>query len=175
MAGKHEPRSSASFYFSLATATLRAALVVAAVVLGVFVLSKAFTSGDEAEPAGQPGDGITETTPPPTSSPPADGETSAPVDLQGVVVQVLNGTDEQGLAAATAKKLEALGLRIVKIENAAKDYEVTTLFYRPDSRAIARELKRLEFPGARLQSTTNDLAPNVQVTIALGADYAERN
>ena len=40
MAGRHEPPSRTSFYLSVATAALRAVLVVAALALGVFILSK---------------------------------------------------------------------------------------------------------------------------------------
>ena len=46
--------------------------------------------------------------------PPAD---AAPVALQDVTVDVYNGTNRTGLAGTTAKKLEALGLKVGKTGN----------------------------------------------------------
>src|SRR6266508_3518598 len=42
MSGRHEPPSDGSFYFSLATSTLRFALIVALVVGGVVLIDQAF-------------------------------------------------------------------------------------------------------------------------------------
>jgi hypothetical protein len=182
VSGSHEPESRSGFYFSVTTAVLRAALVVAAVVLGVFVLTRAFPEGPEAQPqAPGPAPSPTVATSPPatvvpTSSPGQAQSPAAPVSFEGVTIQVLNGTNEDGLAAATAQNLEQLGVDILGVGNAARTYPVTTLFYRPsDSQPIAQALAEAEFSGAKLEPATNNLEPDVQVTVVLGEDYAAQN
>ena len=168
--GKHEPPSGRSFYFSLATSTLRALIIVAAIVLGVVVLANAFPSG-----------GGTIDTPPPVSigtspSPsvsPTKPSPKAP-SIQGAVLQVLNGTTVTGLAATAATELKDAGATIPaeNVANAAGAYPVTTLFYRPDSKALAQTLRDRFYPGAQLKPATNDLKPDVRVTVIVGDDYA---
>jgi hypothetical protein len=184
VSGRHETGSRSGFYISVTTAVLRAGLVIAAVVLGVFVLTKAFPEGGTEAQTQTPGS----TTPSPTdaASPPATvapttspGQTqspAAPVNLDGATVQVLNGTNEDGLAAATAQNLEQLGVEILGVGNAARTYPITTLFYRPsDSQALADALAQAQFPGAKLEPATNNLEPDVQVTVVLGEDYAAQH
>lgn len=180
MSGSHEPESRSGFYFSVTTAVLRAGLVIAAVVLGVFVLTKAFPEeGTDAQTqipvTSSPSPGVTSspTTVSPTTSPGQAQSPAAPVSLEGVTVQVLNGTNEDGLAASTAQNLEQLGVKISGVGNAARTYPITTLFFRPsDSQPIAEALATAEFPGAKLEPATNNLEPDVQVTVVLGDDYA---
>jgi LytR cell envelope-related transcriptional attenuator len=181
VSGRHEPGSRSSLYISVTTAVLRAGLVVAAVVLGVFVLTRAFPEdGTEAQtPATSPTEQQT-TIPPvgtPTTSPGAtQPPASPPVSLEGVTVQVLNGTNEDGLAAGTAQDLEGLGVKILGVGNAARTYPITTLFFRPsDSQPIAEALAQAKFPGAKLEPATNNLEPDVQVTVVVGQDYASQN
>lgn len=177
MTGKHEPPSTATFYLSLATATLRAALVVAALVVGVFVLSRAFPQEGAPAPQATPG---APTTPPEETSPPADQETTPPPqqaspDVQGVRLAVLNGTSETGLAAATVERLKELGYRVDEedIGNAQSSYAVTTLFFRRDSRLEARHLRDTLFKGGKLEPATASLNPDVRITVALGQDWAD--
>lgn len=183
MSGSHEPESRSGFYFSVTTAVLRAGLVIAAVVLGVFVLTKAFpeegTNGQTQIPVtSSPSPDVTSspTTVTPTTSPGQTQSPAAPVSLEGVTVQVLNGTNEDGLAASTAQNLEQLGVKISGVGNAARTYPITTLFFRPsDSQPIAEALAQAEFPGAKLEPATNNLEPDVQVTVVLGDDYAAQH
>jgi len=179
VSGSHEPESRSGFYFSVTTAVLRAGLVIAAVVLGVFVLTKAFPEeGTDARTqipvTSSPSPDVTSS--PTTVSPTSPGQAqspAAPVSLEGVTVQVLNGTNEDGLAASTAQNLEQLGVKISGVGNAARTYPITTLFFRPsDSQPIAEALATAEFPGAKLEPATNNLEPDVQVTVVLGEDYA---
>jgi hypothetical protein len=185
VSGRHEPGSRSSLYISVATAVLRAALVVGAVVLGVFVLTKAFPEGGTEARVGAPPAATTSPTAPVTVAPPATvppttpGESppaTTPVSLEGVTVQVLNGTNEDGLAAGTAQDLEQLGVEIISVGNAARTYPITTLFFRPsDSEPIAQALAETQFPGAKLEPATNNLEPDVQVTVVLGEDFAAQN
>jgi hypothetical protein len=179
--GKHEPPSKATFYVSLATGALRAALVATALVVGLFVLSRAFPQAEAPTPQST---GSAPTTPPEETTPPPDEETTTPPpqqtspDVEGVRLAVLNGTSETGLASSTAQQLEQLGYRVDEEDigdAAAKPYEVTTLFYRNDSRLEARHLRDTVFEGARLERATDQLDPGVRITVVVGLDWAEKN
>lgn len=185
MAGKHEPNGKGSYYLSLATATLRAGLVIAAVVLGVFVLSRAFPTGaDGGSPQGAPGP---TTTTDAEESPPAEADEGGggggggggqqpaeEANLRGVTVSVQNGTNVTGLAADTAEELRDLGLRIREIGNAARNFEVTTLFFAQGSRPQAEALNQSFFDGqADVQRMPAELSADVQINVVLGQDYAD--
>jgi hypothetical protein len=171
VAGRHEPGSRASFYVSLATAVLRAALVALAVALGIFVLSKAFP-GDGQAITEEPGAPATVPAPPP-------GQTVSPLPTRAspqvsepseVSIQVLNGTSVSGLADETRLVLEDAGYDVLTIGNANRSYETTTLFYHPRSQVDAEALAQQFFPGAILEETAPDA--DVDVTVIIGADYA---
>ena len=172
MAGKHEPSSGGSFYLSLATAALRFVLVVAALALGVFVLSKAFPTGGEATPIApsQPEpEAATETTPPPEVT----TEPEAPVthEPSEIALQVLNGTDVGGLAADAAEILETDGYDVRTVDDAEnKPYEVTEISFKRAFEADAAVLRDQYFQGAELLDAAPDA--QAQITIILGEDYA---
>jgi LytR cell envelope-related transcriptional attenuator len=177
LAGRHEPGSRGSFYLSLATAALRAGLVLAAVVLGVFVLSRAFPSDGEASVPSTPDQ--TATTPAPTT-PPADGdetggggggqpETHDPADVQ---VQVLNDTDVSGLAEDTQMLLEDEGYQVPTIGNYDGTVDRTTIFFRPQYRADAQALRDSLFTTAALEEADPDLR-GVDLTVVLAQDYVD--
>ncbi len=172
MAGKHEPSSGGSFYLSLATAALRFVLVVAALALGVFVLSKAFPTGDQAAPVtpSQPtSPTAAETTPPPEET--TEAQAPATHEPGEIRLQVLNGTDVGGLAADAAEVLEADGYDVATVDDAqSKPYEVTEIFFKRDFEADAEALRDRYFPDAELQDTAPDA--QVSITIILGEDYA---
>ena len=181
MAGRHEPDAKGSFYLSLATATLRAGLVIAAVVLGIFVLSRAFPTSGEGSPQGSPGPIATtddEESPAPEESPEENGGGGQPpaeeVNLRGVAVQVQNGTNATGLAAETAEELRELGLRIREIGNAERNYDVTTLFFAQGSRPQADELNRQFFDGAaEVERMPANIQQDFEIIVVLGQDYAD--
>ena len=156
----------------MATAALRGLLVVAAIALGLLVLSKAFLPGESAPPT-TPVDVDTTLTTPPTSpattAPPIRTQPS-PLDPSEIKLQVLNGTEVSGLASDTAELLEGAGYEIVTIEDAETSYEVTTLFHKPKRKADAELLKLQFFPGAELQVADEDV--KVDITVNIGADYA---
>jgi hypothetical protein len=172
LAGRHEPSSGGSFYLSLATAALRFVLVIAALALGVFVLSRAFPSEDEAapitptQPASPAG---TETTPPPEVT--TEPEAPATHEPGEIALQVLNGTDIGGLAADAAEILETDGYDVQTVDDAqSKPYEVTEIFFKRAFEADATILRDQYFTGAELQDTAPDA--QISITIILGEDYA---
>jgi hypothetical protein len=174
LAGRHEPSTGSSFYLSLATAALRAGLVVAALVLGVFVLSKAFPSSGGDLPTTTPGGGTT--TESPTAAPTETGTevTESPRvrethDPSEVELQVLNATDTSGLAEDTANLLEEAGYQIRTFTNADTDPGQTTLFHRRGFKADAQALVEQYFPTGTLEEADPDLP--VDISIVLSSDY----
>ena len=170
LAGKHEPPTNTSFYLSLATSTLRAAILVAAVVLGVFVLARAF-QGNDGVPAGTapnqtPTSPATTTTKPSPTKPPRKGR------IKGVVVQVLNATDITGLAGSTTETLEGAGYTAEIPADAPEDSDQTIIYYRPDSKPDAELMQERFFDQAVLKKATVDQSPGVQLTVVLGSDFS---
>lgn len=169
--GNHEPRSSWSFYYSVATSTLRAIIIVAALVFGGVVLANAFPGTVNDVPS------TDATTPAPTTTAPTQSPTSpaAPVQLEGALLQVLNGTDTSGLAGDVARCLRDQGGADVpeaNIGNAPEDYEQTTLVHRADALGIAELLRERFFPGAALnEGVPVPENPDVQVSVIVGTDY----
>ena len=179
MSGKHEPSSSASFWISVSTTVLRGALVVAAIALGIFVLSKAFPSASTG-----PTPPASETTAPEPTDTGGGGPTNTggggggnqtqgqeTPQIQGVKVAVLNGTGITNLAACVATEVvEPLKYNVTKVDDAQADYEVTTISYRKEFEADARYLQEKAFKKAELQRLSGGAVTDV--SIALGTDAA---
>jgi hypothetical protein len=177
---KHEPSSPSSFFVSLATATLRGILVVAAVILGVFVLSRAFPTGESATvPQGPTVTPATEEpqTPAGTGSPttqPTEA-TECPEARDVPPVQVLNGTNVTGLAATAAERLRNLGYKVpdAAISNApTSDFETTVVQSMRPQELAAECLAQEEFRGAELEPA--EAGEEYDITVILGQDYADR-
>lgn len=161
----------------MGTATLRAGLIVAAVILSLFVLTKAFpndTAADVTEPTPN------QTVSPPPASPPPDEEPPPAEDVPDrvakVTVQVLNGTDETGLAASVAQDLNRIGYKVdpddtEAVANSRRPYDRTTIFFRKDSRLEAAALRDAIFQRATLERRAGNLSGDFRVTIVLGADF----
>ncbi|MGH2576248.1 MAG: LytR C-terminal domain-containing protein, partial [Actinomycetota bacterium] len=127
MSGRHEPPSERSFYFSLATSTLRFALIVALVVGGVVLIDQAFPQGGTAAP---PPSGAT-SSPSPSASPSASPKGKPSPQVVGVRIGVFNGAGVTGLAAATASKLEKdYGYVPAQVADAPSPVAATTVYYR---------------------------------------------
>jgi hypothetical protein len=185
LSGRHEPSSSASFWISLSTAVLRAVLVVAAVVLGIFVLSKAFPTSDEPTPPAAQVTEEPEEEPEETETPGGGGgnggqqpqqpqQPQSSPQVRGVEVSVLNGTDITGLADCTAtERLSPLDYQIAPddIGNASQSHEVTAISYAREFEADARYLQEELFPDAELQALRG-MTAITDVSISLGPDAA---
>jgi hypothetical protein len=172
--GRHEPSSPTSFWVSLSTSVLRGALVVAAVVLGLFVVSRAFPAANETPtpPVTEPDE---EDTPAPQETQGQDGgnqqQNEEPADPADVRVSVLNGTGITGLADCNATEVvEPLGYRVTEVDDATSDYDVTTISYRRQLEANARQLREDGYPDAVLQAIGGGAVTDI--SIALGPDAA---
>lgn len=168
----------------MATGTLRVVLVVVGLVLGIFVLAKAFpeggaavsvedqtvsTDGDEGTngtttgETGQPGDG--------GGTQEGGGEDVSLADLR---LQVLNGAGETGLAADTKEFLESLGYRNIEVADAASPADTTTIHFSSGFRDEAQQLREELYPDAELVGGVAGDVP-VDITVILGSDYVEAN
>jgi len=182
MSGRHEPPSKRSFYLSVATSTLRFAIVVGLVVGGIWVINSAFpaSSGDALPDAVSSPTGPTGETSPPTGPSGPTGATGAvpEPDVVGVPVAVRNGTSVSGLAGDTAAKLEEkYGMEAIQVDDAPQTVAITTIYYRDrdledEAEFLAQDFfKKIEPNIARLQAGEG-VDPDVQIAIYLGTDYA---
>jgi hypothetical protein len=134
--------------------------------VGVSVLLKAFPSNASRQVIGRNRPEVTApVTPSPSPSP-----TVSP-HVHGVVVQVLNGTTTTGLAASETQKLSSAGYKM-KPPGDAPTTTKTTIYYRADSKVDAAYLRNTHYAGARLRPAGSTFAPDVQITVVLGEDFA---
>jgi hypothetical protein len=168
LAGRHEP-TKRSLYLSVTTWTLKRLLILAvAVVLGLVVLRNGFPSNASQGITGTP-----PTTPATTVSPlppsPSPSPTSSP-RVEGVVVQVLNGTSQTGLAANVSQTLEGEGYTVRAPDN-APSRQTTIIFYREEFLLEAQHMQQQFFPEARLRPAGTSVPRNVNLMVVLGADF----
>jgi hypothetical protein len=174
MSGRHEPSTNRSFDLSLATSTLRFALIVALVVGGVVLIGRAFPKS--ALPRGS----TAATSPPsPTRTPSPTPPGSPSPQVVGVKIGVYNGAGVTGLAATTATKLEKrFGYVPVDVADAPSAVSVTTIYYRTAKDKIEAEalaanfFKKLDVRISKLPSSATNVKASVHVAIYLGNDYA---
>lgn len=185
MSGRHEPPSKRSFYFSLATSTLRAAIIIALVVGGIVVINQAFPEsgsggGGTIPDGGGLISGPTSPTGPTGNTGPTGptGQDGQEPQIVGMNVAVRNGTGVSGLAGDTAAKLEEdYGVKAIQIDDAPSTVSVTTIYYRSPSSQDEAELlakqffKKIEPEIAKLQGG-GGVDKDVQIAIYLGTDYA---
>jgi LytR cell envelope-related transcriptional attenuator len=168
--------------------TARIVIIVALVVAGIAILWNGF--GDAGSSA-LPGGGATAAPTGPTgetgASPSASGspsprETPSP-QVDGVTVQVFNGTNETGLAAEVQQSLGSDGYRTpAEPGNAPSSPVAQTVVYfrgggdRAQNRADATYLAETSFPGAKVKVLSQDLGdvdPSVNLVVILGVDYLD--
>jgi hypothetical protein len=136
-------------------------------VVGLVLLFKAFPSNASKNVVGNPG------SPRPSISPSASPSPTPTVSprVQGVVVQVLNGTTTTGLAASETQKLASAGYTM-KAPGDAPTTARTTIYYRADSKVDARYLRDTLYPGARLKPAGSTFPSDVAITVVLGQDLS---
>lgn len=171
----------------------RLAVLVALVVGGVAVMVNGFGDDGSAVASG-PSDAV-ETTPDQTTGPTGASTTTTTPDppapeplIEGVVVQVLNGTNATGLAGQVDQLLEGKGYQMDPepgdLQN--KPISDTTVYFRAgddtaQSRANAANLARRYLKGvdAVVKSLNTALEGETavddaaQIVVVLGEDYAE--
>ncbi len=177
MSGRHEPPSKRSFYLSLATSTLRFAIIVALIVGGVVVINSAFSepSGGTVSDGGGP---IVTSSPTPSPTPSKSPKPTQSPQLVDMPIAVRNGTAVSGLASQTAKQLETkYGVQAIQVDDAPSPVAVTTIYYRSaDSQDEAEYLaqkffKQIEPQVLKLEGGSG-VDKDVEIAIYLGTDYA---
>jgi len=173
--GAHEPPTNRSFYISVATSTLRFAIIVALVVGGILLINQAFPEGATSTlPGGSP----QVPSPSVSSSPTRTPKPKPSPTIVGVRLGVYNGTTVTGLAAQVMATLQRkYGYVAQAVGNTPAPVAQTTLYYRTEldkveAQALAHNFfKNLDVQITKLQPGT-DIPKRVQVAIYLGNDYA---
>jgi hypothetical protein len=169
--------------------TARVLIIVALVAAGVVVLANGFEdeTGTSSAP---PSDGATSpgpdasVSPSPSVAPSGSPSATPPPATEGVLIQVLNGTNVLGLAGEAQEMLIDEGYKApTDAANApTSGVKTTTVYYRPGENAAQNEadatyISETFFPGSKVDKlgpTFNDIVPNsVTVVVVVGEDYAE--
>ena len=169
--------------------TARIVIIVALVVAGVAVLWNGF--GD-ASTGGIPDEGgsIVPTGPSGPSGSVSPSESVSPTprvtpspQIEGVLIQVFNGTNETGLASEEQQSLEADGYTAAAdAGNVPAPPVAETVVYfrggpnRAQNKSDATYIAETYYPGARvkiLSEDVGDVAESANVVIILGVDFLE--
>ncbi len=162
------------------TGTVRIILVVGGVVLAqAFPTVEAGVAGEEAGGGNGtvPTDGGTGETP----AGDAQGGGGGPQGNAGgaptrdASIIVLNGTDVTGLAERTATLVQDLGYTNVDFGDAETDSDETVIFYQPEYREVALDIRQGLGLGQAPMSRATGEDDVAHVTVLLGADYGEAN
>jgi hypothetical protein len=155
----------------VATWTLKRILILAAaVVVGLLVLRNGFPSNASQGITGT----VSPTSPAVTASPspptsPSPSPSRSP-QIEGVVVRVLNGTNETGLAADVSTTLENEGYTLRVADN-APNRQRTAIFYRENFLPEAQLMLERFFPTAQLKPAGPSVPNDVDLQVILGADF----
>jgi hypothetical protein len=146
---------------------MRAIILAAAVVVGLVGLTKAFPEGGSAPfvpTAGGSPSAVTSPTPSPTVSP----TPTATPRVEGVVVQVLNGSGVDFLAAKYTNRIKRLGYSVNDPGNANRT-PTTIVYYQAGFQPEAEFLKTRCFgTKASVRRATQAAASDADLTVILG-------
>jgi hypothetical protein len=176
----------------------RLVVLVVLVVGGLAILLNGFGDGDDVL-AGGGATGSAAPTQPASPSPggasPAESPSETPAAglepvVDGVTIQVLNGTDAVGLAAQVQEFLVGKGY-VADLDPgdvASKPVATTTVYFRPGADAEQNEVnaqnmadrylskKGVEAEVSRLDpAVTPEIDPQTELVVVLGDDYAAAN
>lgn len=158
----------------MGTRAFRVIILVAAVVVGGLVIKNGFASNPDR--ALVPGAGKA-THAASTSPTPRPSRTRQP-RLKGVVVRILNGTDQVGAAASMSQTLMSAGLTTREV-GSGPSTNTTAIYYRADSLAVAQVLQQRYFPTAALRPAPATVLtdaeghadPGLQLVVIIGTDF----
>jgi hypothetical protein len=162
---------------SMATSTLRAIILVAAVVIGILLIGQAFgSSSGLALRANSPSPSASaSTSPSPSPSVSSRPPLTKATAVKGVPVQVLNGTSVDGLAAVVALRLKKQGYSIgdASVANAAvHDVTRTIIYYAKGARPLAAYMQQHYLHGAQLKPAGTLFKAQVKLTVLVGTDQS---
>ncbi len=152
----------------MATSTLRALILAAAIVIGIVVIKNAFPeNASQTFTPTTPTHGVASSPSVTPSSSPSASSSSKP-RVKGVTVQVLNGTDTTGLAASVTDRLRRAGYSM-KAPGGVKNASTTTIYYQAGFQPEAEFLKEKHFPKAVVAPAPSSFKSNL--TVVLGANF----
>jgi len=158
------------------TSTLRGILLAVAVVVGALMIAKGFSSSTSSAltaPPSSPSPSPTVSMPPVSPSPSGAAGLTHKEAVQGVAVQVLNGTNVNGLAGVVADKLKGKGYKIYAVSNAGKStYATTVIYYEKGQKNRAEYMEQHYLQGAQVKAAGNLFTAPVQLTVIAGSDQA---
>lgn len=125
------------------------------------------TGTDEAPATGAPTEAPESPAPTGTEAP----EQPTGLDPAEVSVQVLDGVGGGGTAAGVADRLEEAGYNVIAENRAARNYDVTTVFYTEGNEAAAQQIAA-EFGFSEVAPQPGNLNEAVAVHIVVGQDAA---
>lgn len=188
MSGKHEPPTERSLYISVATSTLRAAIVIALVVGGIVLIDRAYPRSEVGLDRGSTGTVTPTATPTGTTTPGqqggqgqqqgGQGQQPARPTLAGLNIAVRNGTGVTGLARGTAAQLqERFEVNPIQIDDAPASVAITTIYFRSEANEDeAQLLADRFFKGLAVEvhplEAASGVDRDVQIAVYLGTDYA---
>jgi hypothetical protein len=171
----------------------RLAVLVALVVGGIAVMLNGF--GDEGG-AVAGGPDVAQPTETETAEPTDDATTPAPTDepapalepqVDGVMIQVFNGTTVTGLGAEVQEALEGRGYvaALPADDLPTKPADTTTVYFRPGPDAEQNEVDAQHLADRSLRDVDDvpvrplgasldaDVGPRTQLVVVVGTDYAD--
>ena len=158
----------------MGTSTLRAIILVAAVVLGVVVLKKAFpVNASQDVVTARPKVHVSPSpsvSPTPSRSSPSPTPSASP-QITGVTVKVLNGTSKVGLATSTTQTLQSAGYKVQLPGDQRPSIAATIVYYKAAFKNAATYLQQHYFPRAQLKVAPTSLSSTADVTVILGSDF----
>jgi hypothetical protein len=167
--------------------TARIVIIAALFVGGVAVLANGFGDSTTVE---DPGGGVGASSSSPSAASPTTDPSEPPKETpspqtQGVLIAVLNGTFETGLAGEVQQTLEADGYVAAQDPTDAQSKPVakTVVYFRggadaAQNRSDAHYLADTYLDGARvalLGSDQGSIAKSAQLVIIIGVDFADAN
>jgi hypothetical protein len=161
----------------MGTSTLRGILLVAAVLIGVLMISRAFASDATALllPVGStasPSPSVS-SSPSVSPSPNASPKLTKKTAVKGVPIQILNGTAVAGLGAQVGVSLKSQGYTVVGAPANAgnSNFTTTVIYYEAGAKDLARFMQQHYLHGAKLKrATASQFSAPVKLTVIVGTD-----
>lgn len=147
---------------------MRAIILAAAVVVGLVGLTKAFPEGGSAPFTPAAGGGGQTVSPSPSVSPTSSPSPTVTPRVDGVVVQVLNGSGVDFLAAKYTNRIKRLGYTVNDPDNANRT-PTTIVYFQAGFQPEAEFLKTRCFgTEASVRRATQAAASDADLTVILG-------